>query len=284
MTAPHYIGGAKLRALWLLVACLTTLSPALAADYNVNLANSDVSWGAVLSERRLPYTQDQGILSRGPFYIDLNHRVSALLVGPLVVWANGYKPDGDPKAPLGRIDLTNAKIKFNVKLQRDGAKGKRDPLTGGKLVFWFQSVLPTTAVAGDDEAMPPRIVNYAYEKNILPGALVGVSDEISLFPDLNQWSCMGDNPVDTRPMIGSAAKYGCALDQEEFAWAMAHPIDMGFLFFLPPKASDGTAIRWLDPNNPSRTPVLRRITFSLNEFVIEHNPNQELCTAEHDKH
>src|ERR1700748_3395593 len=124
-----------MRTLWLLIACLINLSPALGADYNVNLANSNTSWGAVLSEKRLPFVADKGIVSSGPFYIDLNHRTEGLLVGPLVVWAHGYKPDGDPKTPLGRIDLTGTDIKFNVKLHRDGAGGKRgDVLSGGKLV------------------------------------------------------------------------------------------------------------------------------------------------------
>jgi hypothetical protein len=274
-----------MRMLWLLIACLIDLSPALGADYNVNLANSDTSWGTVLSEKRLPFVADKGIVSSGPFYIDLNHRTSALLVGPLVVWANGYQPDGDQETPLGRIDLTGTKIKFNLTLQRDGGKGKRDVLTGGKVVFWFQSKLTTTAVAGGDFDMPPRIVNYAYEKNLLPNSLSGTPDEISISPDLNHWSCMGDNPVDTRPMIGSAAKYGCAIDQREFAWAIAHPIDMGFLFFLPPKASDGTSIQWLDPNDPYRTPIMKRITFSLSEFVIERSDSpRKLSTIESDVH
>ncbi|HEX5508907.1 MAG TPA: hypothetical protein VFX37_10430, partial [Pseudolabrys sp.] len=259
-----------MRALFVLSA-LTFSGYALANDYNVNLVRPDVSWGAVISPKRLPYDPKLGIVSKGPFIIDLNHRENALLVGPLVVWANGYKPDGDPKTALGKIDLTNTTVELNASVDDPELNDPANPLSQGKAVFWFQSDLIRKTSPGGDYKVPARIANYAFSRNILPEVKSGKDVSIDMTPDLNQWTCMSQNPLDLRPMIGSAAKYTCALDHEEFAWAMAHPIDMGILLFLPGYQGD-KPIKWLDPRNPGRTPIMQKATFYMRKFIIKCDP------------
>jgi hypothetical protein len=239
------------------------------AQYNTNLATADVSWGAVLSVKRLPYVEGKGVVSQGPFYIDTNHREGALLVGPLVVWTNDAKPDGDPKTALGRVDLTHTKVEINAVTNYAPFSDRNDPLSRSRVYFWFQAALPHRTVAGDDEQMPPRYANYVLPINLLSPLVSGSDVALRIEPDLNQWKCLGRNPVDLRSMIGSAAKYTCALDQKEFAWAMAHPGDMGLLILLPRHTADGALIDWLDPKNPARTPILNGSSFNLTKFIIE---------------
>lgn len=247
---------------------LLMVSTALGADYGTNLASPDVYWGSVLSNDRLPFVADKGIVSEGPYFIDINHRESALLVGPLVVWVNDHKPDGEFQTPLGRIDLTNTKIRLNVKFKYEPQQDEYDARLGGRVVFWFQSALSHTAVPGGDFMVPTRAANYVYNRNLLSDSISGKTVEIPVTPDLNQWTCLGDNPRDTRPFIGSAAKYTCALNQEEFAQAMSHPADMGILFLLPGQKPDGSDVDWLQPDREARTLAMAKTKFVLKEFTI----------------
>ena len=77
---------------------------AFGCNYGINLANPSTYWGSVLSDHRLPFVANKGIVSQGPFLIDTNHRERALLIGPLVVWTQG---GAGPEKALGDIDLTN---------------------------------------------------------------------------------------------------------------------------------------------------------------------------------
>jgi len=244
------------------------LAASHADEYNVNLAGPDTYWGAVLSNDRLPYVVGKGIVSRGPYFIDTNHREGALLVGPLVVWVNGHKPANEPAIAIGPVDLRGTTVKIKASIDHRQWMGEANPFLGGRLVFWFQSRLKNKAVAGGDYEMPPRIANYFYNRDILPEAQSGASVELPVRPDLNQWTCIGHNPVDTRPMIGSAAKYTCALNQAEFAAAMATPINMGVLLLLPVHAPDGKSLPWLSAGAPDRTPTMGHSAFTLSEFII----------------
>lgn len=248
---------------------LLTASTALGADYGTNLVSPDIYWGSVLSNERLPFVPDKGVVAKGPFVIDINHREGALLIGPLVLWVNDHKLSGEPQIPLGRIDLTNTKIRLNVKFKYEPQADEYDVRLGGRVVFWFQSLLPHTAVPGGDYLMPLRAANYVYNRNLLPDSLSGTTVEIPVTPDLNQWTCLGHNPLDTRPLIGSAAKYTCALNQEEFEQAMAHPADMGVLFLLPGQKPDGSDVSWLQPDREARTLAMEKAKFILREFTIE---------------
>ena len=244
-------------------------------SYNVNLANPDVYWWTVLSDERVPYVQGSGVVSSGPYYIDINHREGALLVGPLAVLLNGHSP-GNYHSPLGEMDLRNVTVRLNLKLDHQPWTHENSPLEGGQVVFWFQSELQERAVAGDNEEMPPRYVNYYWNQNLLPQATTQSLVEIPVAPDLNKWTCLGHNPIDTRPIIGSAAKYTCALNQQEFAEAMAKPISAGILFLLPRKKPDGSEALWLDPSNSYRTTTMGNTKFILSEFTII-KPHQIIC-------
>lgn len=246
--------------------CLSLVQPAHSGPYNVNLANKDVYWGSVLSDNRLPFVAGEGIVSSGPFYIDVNHRESALLIGPLVIWANDHRSNTDKnQVPLGRVDLIGTKVRISVRLDYSPWKNEFDSRIGGKLVFWFQSKLDRRTVAGGNYELPWRGANYVYNQNLSSDTPV----EINITPDLNQWTCLGRNPIDTRPIIGSAAKYTCALNQEEFAQAMSRPGNMGVMFLLPPKSPDGTDLAWLHADTPNLTPTMGNTRFILSEFIIE---------------
>lgn len=247
----------------LLVGSLS-ISPAFADEgiYNTNLANKDVAWWAVLSNARRPYVDGVGIVSRGPLLIDVNHREGALLVGPLAVLLNGHKP-GEYSGALGRVDLTDTVVRLKLKI--DGA-------VAGRAVFWFQSELKNKAHAGNNEEMPPRYVNYFYNRDIQKEAMANLPIEIGVRPDLNDWTCLGRNPVDVRPIIGSAAKYTCAINQTEFAEAMSKPLSTGVLFLLPPKRPDGS--NWLLYPDNKWTPIMDGVSFSLSEFEISREPTE----------
>jgi hypothetical protein len=247
--------------------------PASGDPYNVNLANKDIYWGSVLSDDRLPFVEGKGIVSSGPYLIDVNHRESALLIGPLVVWVNGLMPKADQKqTPLDKVDLRGTKVRIAVRLEHAPWRNEFDPRIGGKLVFWFQSSLRRGAIPGGDYEMPWRTANYAYNREI--SLTSGEPVEIDVKPDLNQWTCLGRNPIDTRPLIGSAAKYTCALNQEEFAQAMSKPENMGVLFLLPSKTPDGTNLAWLNAFAPYRTPIMGNTSFILREFVIQRDDSR----------
>ena len=251
---------------------------AFGCNYGINLANPSTYWGSVLSNHRLPFVANKGIVSQGPFLIDTNHRERALLIGPLVVWTQG---GAGPEKPLGDIDLTNTRIKIRIKMEYTPRENEVDPRVGGKLVFWFQSRLSRKAVAGGDFEMPWRTANYVYNTDLMPEGMSERTVEIPVTPDLNQWTCLGNNPIDLRPFIGSAANYTCALNQEEFAEAMAHPVDMGALFLLPSQRADGSNLSWLRPDRPARTETMENAAFILEEFTIERDskPVDELTDA-----
>lgn len=236
--------------------------------YNINLAEPNTYWGTVLSNDRASFVPGRGVVSHGPFYIDTNHREGALLVGPLVMWVNGHRVAGETHVPRGNMDLRNTTIRFDLKLQHQAVENEFDFTVGGKVVFWFQAKLDREAVAGGDYQMPTRVANYVHVRNLLDPARRGEKTEIKVTPDLNQWSCLGSNPIDLRPLIGSAAKYTCALDQAEFEDAMAHPANMGFLILLPPKAPDGAKLTWLNSRNPVRTLAMPSTALELREFSI----------------
>lgn len=251
-----------------LFTCLSLVQPAHSEPYNVNLANKDVYWGSVLSDNRLSFVAGDGIVSSGPFYIDVNHRESALLIGPLVVWVNGHRSNTDKnQVPLGRVDLIGTKVRISVRLDYSPWENEFDARMGGKLVFWFQSKLDRETVAGGNYEIPWRAANYVYNQEI--DFRSGDAVEIDVTPDLNKWTCLGKNPIDTRPIIGSAAKYTCALNQDEFAQAMSRPANMGILFLLPPKSHDGSKLAWLHADYPNRTPTMGNTRFILKEFIIE---------------
>ena len=129
--------------------------------------------------------------------------------------------------------------------------------------------------------MPRRTANYVYNTGLMPEGMSESTVEIRVTPDLNQWTCLGNNPIDLRPFIGSAANYTCALNQEEFAEAMAHPVDMGVLFLLPSHRTDGSSISWLRAARPARTETMENAAFILEEFTIERasKPVDELADA-----
>ena len=267
------------RAVLTFLILLQIGAQAFGCNYGINLANPSTYWGSVLSNHRLPFVANNGIVSQGPFLIDINHRERALLIGPLVVWVQ--KVNGRPETSLGDIDLTNTRIRIRIKMEYTPRENEVDPRVGGKLVFWFQSRLSRKAVAGGDFEMPERFVNYSYSTGLIPEGMSESTVEIPVTPDLNQWTCLGNNPVDVRPFIGSAAKYTCALNQEEFAEAMAHPGNMGALFLLPRRRTDGSNISWLRPARPARTETMENAAFILEEFTIERDskPVDELADA-----
>jgi hypothetical protein len=88
---------------------------AFGCNYGINLANPSTYWGSVLSNHRLPFVANKGIVSQGPFLIDTNHRERALLIGPLVVWVE--KVNGRSETSLGDIDLTNTRMKIRIKME-----------------------------------------------------------------------------------------------------------------------------------------------------------------------
>lgn len=236
--------------------------------YDNNLARPEVNWSTVLSTEKAKFVPSRGIISSGPYYIDTNHREGALLVGPLVVGVNRSAASDLSHAPVGKLDLRNTTVRFNLKLTRTTVNSDSDVLAGGKLVFWFQATLDRRAVAGGDYKMPPRHVNYIFNYDFTDEATTGAAVEVPVFPDLNMWTCLGRNPVDVRPIIGSAAKYTCALNQAEFSEAMANPESMGFLFLLPTQTDDGKILNFLDAAAPSRTLTMDQWTFALREFTI----------------
>jgi hypothetical protein len=258
---------------WMRLAVLTFLillqidAQAFGGNYGVNLANPDVYWYTVLSDDRVPYVQGTGVVSSGPYYIDINHREGALLVGPLAVLLNGHS-SGNYHSLIGEMDFRNVTVRLNLELDHQPSTPENSALEGGQVVFWFQSELKERAIAGDNEEMPPRYVNYYWNQNLLPQATTQGLVEIPVAPDLNKWTCLGHNPIDTRPIIGSAAKYTCALNQQEFAEAMAKPISAGILFLFPRKKPDGSEALWLDPSNPNRTKTMGNTKFILSEFTI----------------
>ena len=130
----------------------------------------------MLSRRRVPFIAGEGVVSAGPFHIDYNHREAALLVGPLYVLLNGRKNDTlEVQPPLGRTNLSDTKIRLNIALRGDS-------LADGRLVYWFQSVLPRTAVAGGPFEMPPRVVNYFHTLDLTEAAINGETVEFHSAP------------------------------------------------------------------------------------------------------
>lgn len=238
------------------------LNSADASIYNRNLVNQRIYWRTILSLDRTPFANGQ-VIAKGPFHIDTNHREAALLVGPLALRTSGKESEGGVVTSLPSPNLTDATVRLRVKLDYEPAEGEHDVRKGGQLVFWFQAALPR-AVAGGDFQMPQRFANYVFNRNLLADAQAGIPIEIPIRPDLNQWTCLGQNPIDTRAVIGSAAKYSCALNQIEFANAVAKPESMGVLFLLPVRDD------WLDgpEQAPMSTHVMKEATFALSEFVI----------------
>lgn len=237
--------------------------------YENNLASSEIAWLTVLSNDPVPYIRDKGIVATGPFFIDINHRESSLLVGPLTVQVNKSAGANASYKRVGDLDLRNTLVHFNVKVRTGESLDTPRLLEGGRLVLWFQATLKHRAVAGSKETMPSRHVNYAFHHDFLANALQGRDSTAVVTPDLNRWTCLGRNPVDVRPLIGSAAKYTCALSQAEFAEAMAKPESLGLLFILPNPSDDGDGGVLLDEKTPSRTKIMDGWKFELTNFSIE---------------
>jgi hypothetical protein len=234
---------------------------AFSDPYNRNLASPDVPWGTVLSYLRVPFVPGEGIVSSGPFRIDFNHRETALLVGPLYVLLNGRASDSPNVQPhLGRTNLCDTTVRLNIAL--------RDGLPDGRLVYWFQSIIPRTAVAGGPFEMPPRFVNYFHNTDLTKSAIAGETIEIPLHADLNEWTALGRNPCDMRPMIGSAAKYTACVNRDEFAGALSAPGNTGFLYLLPTCRND-SPINWLPSPLPFPAPeIMHGTKLVLREFTI----------------
>lgn len=228
------------------------------SSYNKNLATAEFGWGRVGDDQRLTPVAAGGLESKGPWFVDGNHWESGLLVGPAAIWTKGANR-GIPGTP----DLLHAKLRVNAEFQYQPVAGEANATDGGRLVFWFQSHLPKTRPGG-----PERIVNYAFNRDLLPDAIAGRMVHLTLTASLDDWTCLGRDQRDVRPYVGSAAKYTCALNSEEFKTALsAVNDDMGLLLLLPEKDRSGNVLRWVDPNKP-RTEALKNSRLVLKEFTI----------------
>jgi hypothetical protein len=227
-----------------------------------------------------------GIVFPGPWLLDVNHLESALLMGPAAIWTNGQHPNGQtvgkPSGIPGEPNLVGAKVLIRVYFEYHpdpNCPTEFDPRHGGKLVFWFQTKLPRSphaikyaqAKGIPKKKWPERIVNYALNRNLLPDASNEAAPTVSLdlTDDLNQWTCLSRNQLDNREMVGSAVKYTCALNAEEYKKALsAVSEDMGLLILLPDHDDRGAPLPWVNTSAPERTVGFAESRLILREFKI----------------
>ena len=233
--------------------------------YKRNLASNEFSWGAVLSDNPLKSWTNSGKLSPGPWYIDVNHADTNLLIGPLVIWAQSYR-DRYPNVFHGGVgipgcmDLRRKTLNISVKFHYEVPPTEFDVRQAwspqpARLVFWFQ-----TEIAN-------RTVNYFYNQSFLDEALNDKPIPRIHFYDSEKWVCLGGNRT-----FATGEHYGCARNQEELDQALSSVTeDMGVLLLLPDYDSKGVHLKWLNGGAPARTPFSygTRSAFELTQFSIE---------------
>lgn len=230
--------------------------------YNKNLATEEFFWGRVLDGVRLTMTPD-GLESKGAWNLDSNHQESGILVAPAVIWTAG-KMGGLPIAP----DLRETQIQLRIKFE----PGSDFPV-GSRMFFWFQSTLPTEAEWSGD---PTRTVNYAWHEDLLASARADRKMVLTLTYRLDDWTCLGRNRRDIRRdnkegFIGSASKYTCALNSEEFISAISKvDLDMGVIILLPHVDASGRPTDWGTSNGypGQKFPKMAGAKLVLKEFKI----------------
>lgn len=250
--------------------------------YNRNLVASDFAWCRILEKSGPMKLANSVVTSTGPWDIDTNHTEYGLLVGPVSVQSAGSCDGGLREKP----SLADASIQIRATFV-EALSQESPPLDqiGARLVFWFQTELPSEF---GDVPGPVRYANYIWNENLLTYA----SDikqtkpkTLKLSNNLADWTCLGRQRRDIKReqsglFSGSASKYSCALNQEEFATAVsAVTRNMGLLIVLPwvdlktkkarAWASDKKAGPWTVAwDLVHEQPVLHGSTLVLREFKI----------------
>lgn len=244
-----------------------------------NLISDGMSWLSLRVDENgnsedFPMAQGKIIRSRGRWLVDTNH----LEFGELLVLAflrtqtyidinhvvgTGVRGCPDLRHASIKIDLTFAPRPIGSQADRNNESVK-----AAELVFWFQSV-----IGEEMGGKGPRYLNYAYRgQNLLKGQefASGKFDIPRLPVDLGQWQCLGRNRTDLRPDVGSAQKYSCATNQEEFERALSEVnVNFGLLLLLPKTDEMGNRRMWINSVNPLRTGALPKGQLEVRWFSIE---------------
>ncbi|MCA3441877.1 MAG: hypothetical protein INF52_00655 [Rhodobacter sp.] len=268
------------------------------SPFGQNYAGPEWAWASVYGEDCLKPVPGK-VVSKGPWQVDTNHVEYSMLVGPLIIWTNGYLPgpckgEKDRKGIPGPLDLSRATLRLGLQITNEKDGGERDFTTSTRLHFFFQTKLPkseaTTSLVRDNipghihmqpplDRVPERIAVYVFNYDILTDVLhqsrKGKVVSLKLSSDMRDWTCLGRDATDvtrTPPVadtLVSAAKYTCAVSQAEFEKAAsAVNVNVGLLSLLNTHDEAGNRIGWLHPK-PNKTFAFGKTQFELSEFTLE---------------
>ncbi|MFN0191505.1 MAG: hypothetical protein ACKVP5_05950 [Aestuariivirga sp.] len=264
--------------------------------FDKNFAGSEWGWGEVYGNDCLLFNENR-VVSDGPWAIDTNHVEYSMLIGPLVIWTNGYLPGeckGQRSIP-GPLDLSHATLRLGLQIINEKDGGEQDFAKSTRLHFFFQTMLPkseaTASLVRDNipghnhmeppyDRVPERIAIYVLNSDVLPEILPKSGEssvvELKLDSDMRNWTCLGRDATDVKrpdPKVPdtavSAAKYTCAVSQSEFETAVsAVNVNVGLLSLLNTHDEKGKRIGWLHPK-PHRTWAFGKTKFLLSEFTLK---------------
>lgn len=207
----------------------------------------------------------QTLVARGPWTIDKNHEDTSLLVGPHVLYVNGWYGSRDLRAAGLRMRGATLELRVSVSDDvREWASAAHDPGLGGGIELWWQGGLGT-------EAYPrPHTYNFVWHEPIPANERVSFR-----FPsDLRGWRSLGSGPGD-RARAGGPC-YAPALDGTHPPTPDIHDeiLDLGILLRLP-NVPGGRAwqSKWVAAHDgPDNVRVLAfdaETTLTIECFVLE---------------